>query len=97
MPPAGEPGPPRVLAGDFNATLDHENLRDLIDTGYRDAGDVAGNGLDPTWPSRLKFPPPVTIDHVLAEPPVLILDYGVKRISKSDHRAVYVELGLPEG
>jgi endonuclease/exonuclease/phosphatase (EEP) superfamily protein YafD len=97
MPTAGGPGPPRVLAGDFNATLDHRNLRELVDTGFRDAGDVTGSGLTPTWPSRLKWPLPVTIDHVLAEPPVLILDYGVESIARSDHRAVYVELGLPEG
>jgi len=95
MPGADEPGPPRVLAGDFNATLDHEKLRNLIATGYRDAGDVTGSGLSPTWPSRLKFPFPVTIDHVLAEPLVLILDYGVEAIRRSDHRAVYAELGLP--
>jgi endonuclease/exonuclease/phosphatase (EEP) superfamily protein YafD len=67
LPPAGEPGPPRVLAGDFNATLDHRNLRDLISTGYRDAGDTIGLGLISTWPSTIRWPLPVTIDHVLVD------------------------------
>ncbi|MGB0120657.1 MAG: endonuclease/exonuclease/phosphatase family protein, partial [Solirubrobacterales bacterium] len=33
FPPADGPGPPWVLAGDFNATLDHKRFRDVIDTG----------------------------------------------------------------
>ena len=41
---------PGSCAGDFNATLDHAELRRILDLGYRDAGDVTGNGLTPTWP-----------------------------------------------
>lgn len=95
MPAAGTGDLPLVLAGDFNATLDHDNLRDLIDTGYVDAGDASGRGLVSTWPSRLKWPPPVTIDHVLAERGIAVTDYDVEKISGSDHRAVYAELTLP--
>ena len=39
-----------ILAGDFNATLDHVELRRLLGTGYRDAAASLGRGLTPTWP-----------------------------------------------
>ena len=96
IPHADVAGPPRLLAGDFNATLDHLKMRDLIGTGYRDAGDVMGDGLITTWPSKLKWPLPVTLDHVLAEEPIAITGYDVQKISGSDHRAVYAELVVPE-
>ncbi len=95
MPAAGSANLPLVLAGDFNATLDHVNLRDLIDTGYVDAGSAVGRGLVSTWPSRLKWPLPVTIDHILAERGISVADYDVEKITGSDHRAVYAELTLP--
>lgn len=97
FPVAGGPGPLRVLAGDFNATLDHRDLRELIGTGYRDAGDVTGSGLTPTWPSELKWPLPVTIDHILVEPPIRITGYKVIGIRGSDHRAVLTGLSVPPG
>jgi endonuclease/exonuclease/phosphatase (EEP) superfamily protein YafD len=93
--PSGEHGTPWVLAGDFNATLDQSQLRDLLDRGYRDAGDVAGEGLEPTFPSGGHMIPPVTIDHVLADGRFDIVDYAVADIPGSDHRAVEAELALP--
>ena len=86
---------PLVLAGDFNATLDHSRLRELIDTGYRDAAEVVGDGLVTTWPSTLRWPPPVTIDHVLPEKGIGFSEYDVEKIRGSDHRAVFAELKLP--
>jgi endonuclease/exonuclease/phosphatase (EEP) superfamily protein YafD len=88
-------GAPWLLAGDFNATLDQSQLRDLLDRGYRDAGDVAGQGLEPTFPSGGHMIPPVTIDHVLAERSFGIVDYSVVGLPGSDHRAVEAELALP--
>jgi endonuclease/exonuclease/phosphatase family metal-dependent hydrolase len=95
LPAADPSGPPWVLVGDFNATLDFAELRDLIDSGYRDAGEVTGGGLEPTWPSGQVLPPPVTIDHVLADRRAAILDYAVEDLPGSDHRAVFARLGLP--
>ncbi|HXR29810.1 MAG TPA: hypothetical protein VN752_01550 [Solirubrobacterales bacterium] len=43
-------GVPWVLIGDFNASFDQAEFRDLVDGCYRDAGDAAGKGLEPTWP-----------------------------------------------
>lgn len=96
LPSAGR-GAPWVLVGDFNATLDHSLLRDLLDRGYRDAGEVAGEGLEPTWPtgawaSRL---PAVTIDHVLADRRLGVVDYEVEDLPGSDHRPLWAELALP--
>ena len=49
-PRADPDGTPRILLGDFNSTLDHGPLRDLIASGYRDAAAAAGKGLIGTWP-----------------------------------------------
>jgi endonuclease/exonuclease/phosphatase (EEP) superfamily protein YafD len=87
-------GPPRVLAGDFNATLDHARLRDLLDSGYADAAERRGEGLSTTWPSA-GLVPPVAIDHVLVDRRVAVRDYRVFDVPGSDHRAVYAELLLP--
>ena len=94
LPGTGEPGPIRLLVGDFNATLDHRELREVIDRGYVDAGDATGGGLRPTWPVRV-LRPGVTIDHVLADERVAIAEYDVHELSGSDHRAVSAVLRLP--
>ncbi|GAA0539254.1 endonuclease/exonuclease/phosphatase family protein [Paractinoplanes ferrugineus] len=89
-------GPPRVLLGDFNATLDHRSLRALVGSGYRDAGDATGSGLVPTWP-YLEHPgiPRVTIDHVLVDERIGARKLAAHRIPGSDHRALIAELIVP--
>lgn len=94
LPSAGA-GTPWLLAGDFNATLDQSQLRDVLGRGYRDAGDVAGKGLEPTFPREGHLIPPVTIDHVLADTRLGIVDYGVEDLPGSDHRSIHAELALP--
>jgi len=62
--PIGEHGL-RILAGDFNATLDHAALRAVLARGYADAARETGRALLWTWrPLRLRFPR-LTLDHVL--------------------------------
>lgn len=96
QPKATPDGPLRVLVGDFNATLDHRPMRDLIDSGYRDAADVVGAGLVGTWGwYDDKTIPPVTIDHVLADRRVGVRDVRVFGLPGSDHRPVLAELVLP--
>lgn len=88
-------GPPRVLAGDFNATLDHVSLRRLLANGYVDAADEVGAGLEPTWPAGRFWPPPVTIDHVLVDSRCPVDTYGVLAIAGTDHRAVITKFVVP--
>lgn len=88
------PGVTRILAGDFNATLDHPELRDVLGRGYRDAAATVGDGWSPTWPAGRRFPPEITIDHVLAGPGVRIVGFAVRPIPGSDHRAVIAELAI---
>jgi endonuclease/exonuclease/phosphatase family metal-dependent hydrolase len=97
--PVPEPGgPPRVLLGDFNATLDHAVLRRLLRAGYRDAAAARGRGLLPTWPYRTAtlpfWTPPVTLDHVLADRRIGVREFGTRVTPGSDHRAVVAELVL---
>jgi endonuclease/exonuclease/phosphatase family metal-dependent hydrolase len=94
--PAPEPGVLRVLAGDFNATLDHRALRRVLASGYRDAAWTDGAALRATWtPLRLPHPR-LTLDHVLVDPRIGVAAVAVARVAGSDHRAVVAELVLPQ-
>ncbi len=89
-------GDVRILAGDFNATLDHPELRRLLDRGYTDAADAAGDGFTWTWPARPRgHTPKLTIDHVLVDRRVRVESVTVVRIPNTDHRAVIAVLRLP--
>jgi endonuclease/exonuclease/phosphatase (EEP) superfamily protein YafD len=95
-PGAAQDGPPRILLGDFNSTLDHAPLRDLIAHGYRDAADAVGQGLVGTWGPYHGAPiPPVTIDHVLVDRRLGVRAVSVHGVPRSDHRAVLATLVLP--
>ncbi len=95
LPSADPEGVVRILLGDFNATLDHQALRDVLDRGYVDAADAVGKGLTPTWPRQRLLPPTVTIDHVLVDERVRVSDVGIHELPGSDHRAVTADLVLP--
>lgn len=95
--PGRDAGSLRMLIGDFNATLDHEQLRRLLgDDGYLDAADATGEGFRTTWPAGRHFPPELTIDHVLVDPRVRPQNVTVDLVPRSDHRAVIAELELPQ-
>jgi len=90
-PPAGLP---RVLAGDFNATIDHAAFRDVLRLGYADAARQAGKALTPTWglPGKGAV---LALDHVLVDRSCAVLACSVHAIPGSDHRAVYAAIQLP--
>jgi endonuclease/exonuclease/phosphatase (EEP) superfamily protein YafD len=95
-PKADPDGTPRILLGDFNSTLDHGPLRELISSGYRDAAAAAGKGLVGTWPYDGSKPfPKVTIDHVLVDERLGVRNVSVHLIPQSDHRAIVAELTVP--
>jgi endonuclease/exonuclease/phosphatase (EEP) superfamily protein YafD len=97
LPRAASPGALRILIGDFNATLDHHELRRLIDTGYEDAGEEAGKGLEPTWPAGKRVPAMITIDHVLADVRCGVAGYRTVSFPITDHKGVLTTLVLPRG
>jgi endonuclease/exonuclease/phosphatase family metal-dependent hydrolase len=95
-PRPSKDGPPRILLGDFNSTLDHQPLRELIADGYRDAADTVGKGLIATWgPYAGKPIPPVTLDHVLVDQRIGVKDVQVHGVSGSDHRSVIAFITVP--
>ncbi len=55
----------------------------------------AGAGLVPTFPRAFHTIPPITIDHVLADRRLGIVEYAVEEVPGSDHRAVFAVLRLP--
>jgi endonuclease/exonuclease/phosphatase (EEP) superfamily protein YafD len=94
LPPPGDP--PVVLAGDFNATLDHAQLRRFLRLGYVDAASQVGRGLVPTWgPEPNGRPAMLVVDHVLVDRRCAVLTTSAHRVPGSDHRALYAELRLP--
>ncbi|GGM37238.1 endonuclease [Micromonospora sonchi] len=98
QPAAAPDGPLSILAGDFNATLDHAPLRALLDTGYADAAAAVGAGLTGTWgPYDGDLIPPVVIDHVLVDRRIAVRDVVVHPLPDSDHRMVLADLRLPAG
>ncbi|WP_212761663.1 endonuclease/exonuclease/phosphatase family protein [Nocardia uniformis] len=97
-PPAGVP---RILAGDFNATLDHAPLRDLIARGYRDAAATVGAGFVGTWGPYAgrhgtgRPIPPIAIDRVLADQRIGVGEVSAHSVPHTDHRALAVVLFVP--
>ena len=87
---------PRILAGDFNATLDHAQFRRLLRRGYVDAASQAGHGLSLTWgPQPGRRPALLAINHVLVDRRCAVVTTSAHRLTGSDHRALYAELRLP--
>ena len=87
---------PSILAGDFNATLDHAQFRRLLRRGYLDAASQVGNGLSPTWgPQPGRRLALLAIDHVLIDRRCAVLTTSAHRLTGTDHRALYAELRLP--
>ncbi|MDA0164509.1 endonuclease/exonuclease/phosphatase family protein [Solirubrobacter ginsenosidimutans] len=96
LPSSDGRGDVQILAGDFNATLDHPELRALLGRGYTDAADAAGKGFTSTWPwLRRTRALPLTIDHILVDKRVTVEKVTVVRVPGSDHRAVIAVLRLP--
>jgi endonuclease/exonuclease/phosphatase (EEP) superfamily protein YafD len=85
---------PVVLAGDFNASVDHPGMRELLAGGLRDAHEAAGAGRPPTWPHGSWVPAFVQLDHVLVRG-VDVDSADETRIPGTDHDAVIVDLVVP--
>ena len=95
--PAATSGRSELLVGDFNATLDHAEMRRLLGRGWADAADRSGDGLIGTWPADASPFPAVTLDHVLVSRSLGVRRTAVHEVRSSDHRAVFAVLELPPG
>ena len=82
---------PVIVAGDFNATLDHAVFRDAI-SGCADSGERTGQGLVGTWPTRFPRWLGPQIDHVLVTGGITAETLSVHDVPGSDHRAVLTRL-----
>lgn len=81
-----------ILAGDFNGTLDHSEIRAVLDRGYVDAADAEGAGLESTFPVGGAVPP-ITIDHIMVGgPDIKVRRFTTHEIPGTDHCAVIAEL-----
>lgn len=84
----------RLVVGDFNATLDHQPVRDLLDsrTGLADAARRSNAGWQPTWSGQNAGLALITIDHVLFSPRFDAIDARAEKVAGTDHRALIVDL-----
>jgi len=86
---------PAIVAGDFNATLDHSLLRAGM-AGCGDAAAQRGDGLAPTWgPTQRTRVIGPQIDHVLANHGIVAESFRVVDLPRSDHHAILTTLRLP--
>ena len=93
----------RLLIGDFNATYDHSEFRELLAAGgpdgqgLVDVGTASGFRLTPTWPMDGQLLPGIAIDHLVTTPQVASTGYQVQHVPGTDHAAVLATLAIPAG
>jgi endonuclease/exonuclease/phosphatase (EEP) superfamily protein YafD len=83
-----------LVAGDFNATVDHPQFRRVLASGWRDAASQAGKGWRSTWRGTLRILH-LTIDHVLVPPGAVVERHRIDTLEGSDHRVLTTTLRLP--
>jgi endonuclease/exonuclease/phosphatase family metal-dependent hydrolase len=96
----------RLLIGDFNATYDHAEFREILTrgagsdgeaAGLVDVGAASGSRLVPTWPMEGQLLPGITIDHLVTSHGLASSGYEVHRVPGTDHAAVLATLAIPAG
>lgn len=88
-------GPDTVFLGDFNASLDHAPMRELLAAGLTDIHAELGRGWARTWPAGKSLVPPlIQIDHVLHGPGLAGVSVAERTVPGTDHRAVVAVLAL---
>lgn len=85
------PAGPVIVPGDFNATVDHDQFRALLDGGFGDAALDSGAGYLRTYPTDRWYPPLLGIDHVLSRG-LWAEAARTYDLPGSDHRALLVRL-----
>lgn len=91
-------GPDTVFLGDFNASLDHAPMRELLAAGLTDTHAELGHGWVRTWPVGMSLVPPlVQLDHVLHGSGLAGVSVGGRTVPGTDHRAVVAVLAVLPG
>jgi endonuclease/exonuclease/phosphatase (EEP) superfamily protein YafD len=83
-----------LVAGDFNATLDHPAFRAALGR-CRSAAAGTGRGLVGTFPAGFPTWLGIQIDHVLVPEDAVTTRFEVLDLPGSDHRAVLARVRLP--
>ncbi|MGW6059337.1 endonuclease/exonuclease/phosphatase family protein [Streptomyces sp. NPDC055189] len=93
---ARDSGPDTVFLGDFNASLDHAPMRDLLASGeLTDTHAELGEGWTSTWPTgKGLLPPLLHLDHVLHGSGLAGISVDERTIPDTDHRAVIATLAV---
>lgn len=76
---------PTIVAGDFNAIDDHGPMQQLRGLGLKSATDIVGAGWQPTYPANRRFPPLMSIDHVLVNDQLTATSITTLQNKDSDH------------
>ncbi|MDV8011337.1 endonuclease/exonuclease/phosphatase family protein [Rhodococcus sp. IEGM 1241] len=79
---------PLVIAGDFNATVDHRQFRGLLHGGTQDAARQAGRFYVNTFPANWSWPPFAALDHILVPSELRATTFETVEIVGSDHLAI---------
>lgn len=87
-----DPHPP-IVAGDFNATLDHGPFRAAM-APLHSAAMRTGRALIGTFPA-VAGPFGIQIDHVLVPPGTVTTRFDIVDVDGTDHRGVLTRLRLP--
>lgn len=82
-----------IVAGDLNAAIDHSTVRRYTKTGCRSALVSAGKPLANTWGFGLPLMN-TQIDHVMYPVGLETVDAGRRKITGSDHQAVWATLAV---
>ena len=95
---------PQMVAGDFNASRDHEAFRELLGAGFLDSGDAArrrpwpGFTWPTTWPGLIvrvhpNILPIMRLDHVLvSRAGATVHEARAIRVPGTDHRGVIASI-----
>jgi len=86
---------PRLLVGDFNATPYNRWHGQLLDLGLRDAHEAVGRPFATSWQNERWFLPPLLLDHVYVDPPIVPVSAREGQAHGSDHRPIVVDLAIP--
>lgn len=85
-----------ILMGDFNATVDHTPLREVLGSRFLDAAQASGHGFTFTWPANSRIPTFAGIDHILIDKGIAAGQCSTLTIAGSDHKALLATIEVQQ-